>query len=170
MSFALNNLKRVDMPLNKETKPSKSYWSLCVSFPRTDSGLCIYHLIAWLNFSLLHNSQCIHFPTQLYLILYSFCFNLLHSLIMWLIVSSLSPHNLLLPFCYVFSSLALILLVLMMMFWAAIRRDSVSLLRFPILCHVQLFSYEMSLVSCLKDPQGGFSSHFCYLVISVLLS
>ena len=53
--------------------------------------------------------------------------NLHHSLIMWFIVSSLSPHNLHLLFCSVLSILALILLVLMA-FCAGTRRDSVSLL------------------------------------------
>ena len=53
-----------------------------------------------------------------------------NSLIMWLIVSSLSPHNLHLLFCCVLSILALIWLVLMALSCAAIRRDSVSLLRF----------------------------------------
>ena len=36
---------------------SKSHWSLCVSFSRTDSGLCIYHLFVWSNSHSLHNSQ-----------------------------------------------------------------------------------------------------------------
>ena len=53
--------------------------------------LCIYHLFAWSNFNFLHNSLCIPLPTQSCLVLYSFCANLLHSL-MRLIVLSLSPH------------------------------------------------------------------------------
>ena len=81
-----------------------------------------------LNFS--HSSQWITLPTKSYLVLYSFCANLSHSLIMWLIVSSLSPHNLHLLFCYVLSILGLIWLVLMALFCAAIRRNSISLLRF----------------------------------------
>ena len=67
----------------------KSYRSLCVSFSRTGAGLCIYHLFVWSNF--LHISQWITLPTQSCLVLYSFCANLLHSLIMWLMVSSLIP-------------------------------------------------------------------------------
>ena len=55
-------------------------------------------------------------------------------------VSSLSPHNLHLLFYSVLSILALIWLVFMTLFSAAIRRDSVSLLRFPFLSHVQVFS------------------------------
>ena len=43
------------------------------------------------------------------------------------------------------SVLALIWLVLMALFSAAIRINSVSLLRFPFLCYVQVFSCEMSL-------------------------
>ena len=76
---------------------SKSYRSLCVSFSRTGAGLCIYHLLTWSNLNLLHISQWITLPTQLCLALYSFCANLLHSLIMWLMVSSLSPHSLICP-------------------------------------------------------------------------
>ena len=72
---------------------SKSHRSLCVSFFTTDAGLCIYHLFVWSNLNFLHISQWITFPTQSCLVLYSFCANLLHSLIMWLLVSSLSPHN-----------------------------------------------------------------------------
>ena len=41
-------------------------------------------------------------------VLYSLCANLLHSLIIWLIVSSLSPNNLHLLFCWVLSIFALI--------------------------------------------------------------
>ena len=36
---------------------SKSQRSLRVSFTRTDSELCIYHLFEWSNFNFLHNSQ-----------------------------------------------------------------------------------------------------------------
>ena len=64
---------------------------------------------------------------------------------MWLIVSSLSPHNIHLLFCCVLSIFALMWLVFMALFCAAIRRDSVSLLRFPFLSHVHVFSCEMSL-------------------------
>ena len=80
---------------------SKSLRSLCVSFSGTDSGLCIYHLFVRSNFNFLHNSQWITFPNQSCLVLYSFCANLLHSLIIWLIVSTLSPYNLHFLFCWV---------------------------------------------------------------------
>ena len=51
-----------------------------------------------------------------------FCADMLHLLIMWLIVSSLLPHNLHLLFCCVLSILALIWLVLMALFCATIRK------------------------------------------------
>ena len=35
---------------------SKLQSSLCVSFSRTDSGLCIYHLFVWSNFNFLHTA------------------------------------------------------------------------------------------------------------------
>ena len=71
---------------------TKSQRTFYFSFSRTDSGLWIYHLLVWSNVNFLHNSQLITLPTLSYLVLYSFCANLLHSLIMLSIVSSLSPH------------------------------------------------------------------------------
>ena len=138
----------------------KSHRSLCVSFSRTGDGLCIYYLLAWSNFNFLHISQWITLPTQSCLALYSFCANLLHSLIMWLIVSSLSAHSLHLQFCCVSSILALIWLVLMALSCAAIRRDSVSLLRFPFLSQVQVFWCEILFISRLKRPYSCFSPIF----------
>ena len=67
----------------------KSLRSLCVLISRAGAGLCIYHLLVWSNLNFLHISQWIPLPTQSCLTLYSLCANLLHSLIMWLIVSSL---------------------------------------------------------------------------------
>ena len=115
---------------------SKSHRSLCVSFSRIGAGLCIYHLLVWSNLNFLKISQWITLPTQLCLVLYSFCANSLHSLIMWLIVSSMSPRCLHLLFCWFLSILALIRLIFMALSYAAIRRDSVSLLRFPVLSQV----------------------------------
>ena len=43
----------------------KSQWILCISFSRTDAGLCIYHLVVWSNFSFLQDSHWITFHTQL---------------------------------------------------------------------------------------------------------
>ena len=102
---------------------SKSHRSLCVSFSRTDAGLCIYHLLVWTNLNFLHISQWITLPIQSCLDLYSFCANLLHSLITRLMISSLSPHSLHLLFRCVLSILALIWLVLMALFCATFRRD-----------------------------------------------
>ena len=117
---------------------SKSHRRLSVSFSGTAAGLCIYHLfVCWnLNFFLI--SRWITLPTQSCLVLYSFYANLLHSLIMWLMVSSLSSHKLHLLFCCVLSILALIWLVLMTLFCVAIWRDSVSLLKLPFPSHVQV--------------------------------
>ena len=51
---------------------SKSQRTLCNSFLRTDSGLCISHLLAEWNFNPLHYSEWITFPTPLAILLYSF--------------------------------------------------------------------------------------------------
>ena len=104
------------------------------------------------NLNFLHNSLWITLLTQSCRILCSFFTNLLHLLIMWLIISSLSSHNLHLLFCCMLSIFALMWFVFMVLFCAAIRRDSVFLIRFPFLSHVHVFSCEMSLVSCRKLP------------------
>ena len=131
---------------------SKSPGDLWMSFSRTGAGLCIYHLLVWSNLNFLHISQWITLPTQSCLVLYYFCANLLHSLILRLMVSSLSPHSLHLLFYWVLSILALIWLVLMALFCTAIRRDSVSLLKFPFLSQVQVLWREMVFISRLKRP------------------
>ena len=68
----------------------KSHRSLCVSFSRTGAGLCIYHLFIWSNWDFLHISQWITLPTQSCVALYSFCINLLHSLLLLLLIFHLS--------------------------------------------------------------------------------
>ena len=139
----------------------KSHRSLCELFSRTGAGLCIYHLFVWSNWNFLHISQWITLPTQSCLVLYSFCANLLHSFIMWLIVSSLSLHSLHLLFCCVLSILALIWLVLMALSCAAIRWDSVSLLRLLLLS--LLYTLLEFFTSALAD---GFSLEFEWQQVS----
>ena len=141
---------------------SKSHRSLCVSFSRTDTRLYIYHLFVWSNLNFLHISQWITLPTQSSPVLYSFCANLQHLLIMWLAVSFLSSHSLHLLFCCILSILTLIWLVLMALFCAAVRRDSVSLLRFPFLSHVHVFSCDMLLISRLKRPYNYYYYYYYY--------
>ena len=51
---------------------SKSQRIFCVTFSRTDSGLCIYHLFVWSKLNFLHNSQWITFFAQFSLVLYFF--------------------------------------------------------------------------------------------------
>ena len=57
----------------------------------------------------------------------------------------------------------------MALFCAAIRSDSVSLLMFLFFSHVQVFLRKIPLVCCMKCPYSWFFSHFCFLVIFVLL-
>ena len=115
---------------------SKSHRSLSKSLSWTAARLCIYNLLVWSNLNFLNIPQWITLPTQSCLVLHSFCANLLHSLIIWLMVSSLSPHSLHLLFCCILSILALIWLVLMAFFCLTLRRDSASLLKFPFLSHI----------------------------------
>ena len=134
---------------------------MCVSFSRTAAGLCIYHMLVWSNLNFLHIFQWITLRTQACLVLYSFCANLLHSLIMWLIISSQLPHSLHLLFCCVFFIPTLIWLVLMSLFCAAIRRDSVSFLKFSFLSYIQVFSCEMSFINRLNAHRVVFFPWLC---------
>ena len=56
----------------------------------------------------------------------------------------------------------------MALFCAAIRRDSVSLLKFIFHSHVQVFLCKITPVVA-WNTQTFFSSHFCFLVMVVLL-
>ena len=49
---------------------SKFHRSVCVSFSRTGTGLCIYHLFVWSDLNFLHISLWITLPTQSCLVLY----------------------------------------------------------------------------------------------------
>ena len=57
----------------------------------------------------------------------------------------------------------------MALFCAAISRDSVSLLKFPFLSQIQVFSREISLVCLLKYQYSYFSFRFRFLAIVFLL-
>ena len=116
------------------------YFNLCDSFSRTDDVKIL--LFIWSNLSFLHNSLWITLPTQSSLVLYSFCANLLHSL-MWLIVSSLSLHNQHLLFCWVLSILTLIWLVLMELFCVTIGE-----IQFLSKCFLFLATYRFSRPRC----------------------
>ena len=145
-------------------------WSVCISNSHRilwvifKDGFRFVHIsfVRMIKSKFLHNSQFIPFPTQSCLNLYSFCANLLHSLVMWLIVSSLLPCSACLLFCCVLSIFSLIWSL--GLFCAVIRRDSVSLLRFPFFNHVQAFSCEISLVCRLKYPYSCFPTLFVSLL------
>ena len=138
---------------------SKSQRILGVPFSRTAFDLCIYHLSAWSNFDILHNSQWIIFSTQSCLLLYSFCINLMHLFILWLIISFLSPHNRYSVAYYKFSSDIIGSLDIIMCY----SRDSFFLFRSPLLSLVKIISWVISLVCRLKYPYSYFSSYFCCL-------
>ena len=118
---------------------SKSHRSLCVSFSRTAAGLCIYHLLVWSNLNFLHISQRITLPNQSCLALYSLYANLLHSLIMWFIVLSLSPHSL-----HMIGSSGVVQCCYSERFCFSFKVTFSS--------QVQVFSCEMEFISRLKRP------------------
>ena len=108
---------------------------VCVSHSPGHMLGCAYTICSYGQMSI---SCTIPSGSLICLLLYSFCANLLHSLIMWLIVSSLSPHNLHMLFCCILSILVLVWLVLIG-FLCAIWRNSISLLRFPFLSYIHVF-------------------------------
>ena len=57
----------------------------------------------------------------------------------------------------------------MTLFCAVVRRDLVSLKRFLLLSHVQVFSCKISSVYRLKYTYSCFSPHFCFLVVVLLI-
>ena len=133
---------------------------LCISFSSKDSGLCIYHLFVWSNFNFLHNSQWISLPTQSSLVLYSFFVNLLHSLIMWLIVSSLTPYNLHLQFSCVLSILSSIWLVLMSLWrcpWSNGHRRRKWTRRHEFKSWTRLIAFHIALIPLGKVSIQSFS-------------
>ena len=87
---------------------------------------------------------------------------------MWLIVLSPSQRNWHLLFCRVLSILALTYLVLTALFCAAIRKESVSLLRFPFFNHVHVFSCKIPLVSRLIKPCSCLLSIFFFVDVYVV--
>ena len=84
---------------------SISQRGLCVLFSRTNVGFCICHFFVCLDFNFFHNSQWITLPTQSCLVLYSFCANLQHSLIIWLLLEFALKFSLNFAWQQIFSSL-----------------------------------------------------------------
>ena len=139
---------------------SQRIW--CASFPQDVFWFVQTQFGNMVKFQFLAQFQMITFFIQSCLVLYYSYANLLHSLIMWLTLSALSPYDLDFLFCCVLSNFALTSLVLIALLCVAIRKDSVSLLRFPFLSHVQVFSCEILSVCRLKYPYSCFSFSFLF--------
>ena len=77
---------------------------VCASYSQGQNLVCAYTNCSYGQISISYIiSSGLYFLAQSCLVLYSFCVNLLHSLIIWLIVSSLLTHNLYWLFCCVLS-------------------------------------------------------------------
>ena len=121
------------------------------------------------KFDLLHNSQWTSFSIQSCLVFYWLCASFLYSFIMLLALLFLPSHYLQLLFCCILWSFVFIWLVFMTLFCATINSNSVSLLRLPFRCHVQVVSCADLLFNRLKYSYSCFSSHFCFLVVAFFL-
>ena len=87
----------------------------------------------------------------------------------WLLVSSLSPRSLHLLFCCILSIFTLIWLVLIAFLSTAIRKDSVSPLRFLFRTPCSdLLVKKFHLFVAWNIDYSCFSSHFCFLVFVIL--
>ena len=71
------------------SKYQRILWISWISSSMTDSDFCTYHLVVWSNFDLLYDSK--------WIIIFCLIF------LLWLTISSLSPHNPHLLFCWVIS-------------------------------------------------------------------
>ena len=134
---------------------SKSHRSLRVSFSMTGARLCICHLLVWSNLNFLCISKWIPLPTQSCVVLYSFCANLLHSLMMWLMVSSLSPHSLHLLNCCVLSFTVLIRLFFMALLCAPCQLDVFWVFFFYWILNSSEFQLPWTLLSILADVNNA---------------
>ena len=137
---------------------------MCVIQP--DVSLCIYHLFVLLNSNHLAplrvDLPCPPSRVESYSLSVRIC------CIQIVVIDglTLSLHDLHLLFWCVFCNLALIWLVLIALFCAALWKKSVSHVRFPFLGLANDFSCDMSLISRLKRPNFWrvlillFSSYF----------
>ena len=92
------------------------------SLSQNPREFCASHFSEWIcmvKFNFLHNFHWITLPSYSCLVLHSLGAILLHSLITWLIVSSLSTDNLLFFLCLVYSRFDI---VLMALFCADVRK------------------------------------------------
>ena len=58
----------------------------------------------------------------------------------------------------------------MVLLYAAVKKDSFSLLEFLLLSHVKVISYTISPFCCLKYPYSCFSSHVVVVDVNSVLS
>ena len=135
-----------------EIRWSNSHSNLLVSLSRTESWLYIFHLFLWSNLNFLHISQWITLPTLSSLVLYSFFANLLHSLIMWLIVSSLSSYNIHLLFCCVLIYSRFDVIGSYGVVLCCYSERICFALKASFLSQIQVLSSEMLFISRLKRP------------------
>ena len=127
----------------------------------------------------LWNSRFIHFSFLVFSYLYSFQFLLRHHHYYWywailncrwggyrrVIFSTGHTFSCLHQFI-VTTKVFMVWLVLKALFCAAIRRDSVSFLRFPFLSHIHVFLCEMLLISRLKLHKVIFLPSFVFWLLS----
>ena len=127
----------------------------------------------------MHISQWVTLPTQSCLVLYSFYANLLHSLIMWLIASSLSPHSLHLLFCWVLwlvliSIIALIWLVLLLLLLLLLLLIIIIIIiislfaSFSYQCEIMVFHWSLrfSLKFSFSIPFSKLLCGVCFIAIT----
>ena len=106
------------------------------------------------KFKFLEQFPVDHLPHPVMSSLILSLWHLIHSLIMWLIVSSLLSRNLYLLFCCVFSILASILLVLMAMFCAAWEIFSFSV-KVVVVIIIIIIIIIFSFIFSLYNPSPG---------------
>ena len=155
-------------------------WSVCILksysiFLRVilKDGFRVVHilLVRMVKFKFLAQFPVDHIPHAfVFSLILSFFANPLYSLITWLSISSLSPHNLQSLFCCVLSIFTLTYFVLIAFFLLLLEEIPSHFLGFPFLATAKSSPMRFRLfVTWNKHTTAFFMSHLCFLVI-VLVS
>ena len=137
--YSTSSLLSLLLTLSTSCRLTKIKWSVCISkfirillisFSWKCSGWCLCHFLLWSNLNYLQNSHCNTSPIRANTLFALICCICLLYDWSFLLCNFIGSHILALP-----------QLLLMELFCATLRRDSVSLLWFPFLSNVK-FSRE----------------------------
>ena len=137
------------------------------------NGFWVVHIlfVEWSNYNFLHNYQWITFLNQPSQVLNSFSTKNLHSLIMWMVVLSLSPHKLHLLFWWVLSMFGLIyfcfLVIVVLLIIVLFVLFLVIVISLSVLFFYIVFELPYRCINALFSAGGSSFSFFSWHIQSV---